>query len=553
MPLTYIRTRPHVSTAALAALLLGACGDAGAGDPSDVAEVKAQDASEIADAEGEVAADSGPDVPAPEPYPDPGAWPPNRGPGGPAVSFPEEALYEHCAYLNGGEADVTDHHNLLVMYDGYLLMPWAPEWGGGGLTFFDVSDPCAPTVAGYGTSEEMRETHSIGFSHGTPSAPGAWAVVNQIRLTPDGEALFSGGVQFWDVSDTSAPHVVSRLELPGFGYPDAYARVTLSVFWQAPYVFAAGSDNGVYVIDASDPLSPKLLHQQTFDPVLRAGQVAAVGNLLFVSAAEGARTVLLDVSDPAAPQPIPGGDFLVHDPEGKPRESYFSNFSNGYAYYARKDKGGGVLIYDVRDPTQPALAGSYHSDGNGGYVFVKDDFAFVGESNFAAIYDLSDLGAITEVQRLHLTGDLDTMTPIGNVVVLSVDDKGDPGKGSAIAPWQTEPDATPPRVTWVYPPDGATGLAPTSRFGVTFGEMVDPKSAWEGSVRLYRTDLGPTAGRVEGYVSAQEAIVNFAPAAPLEAGRHYTLELPAGGVTDYNGNALAESFTAGFTVAGTAP
>src|SRR5690606_5557425 len=81
-----------------------------------------------------------------EPFPEPGGWGENRGAGAPRVSFAEDALFTSCAYLDGGEADTTDHHNLVTMFDGYLVMPWAPEWGGGGLTFFDISDPCAPVV-----------------------------------------------------------------------------------------------------------------------------------------------------------------------------------------------------------------------------------------------------------------------------------------------------------------------------------------------------------------------------------------------------------------------
>lgn len=338
--------------------------------------------------------------------------------------------------------------------------------------------------------------------------------------------------------------VVSKVEVPGFFYPDAYQRVTLSVFWQAPWVYVAGADNGIYVIDASDPLSPQLVYQHKFDPVLRAGQVQVVGNLLMVSAAEGVRTALLDVSKPDFPQPIAGGEFEII------REAYFSNIGNGYAYYAPKEGGGGLVIYDIRDPGAPAFVGDYVSAGNGGYVFVKDQFAFVGESDFATIYDISDPSTITPVREMNLVGDLDTVTPIGNVAVLSVDEKADQDRGSTIVPWQEEVDATPPRVTWVWPPDGSTELPTTSRIGLTFNEFVDVKSAWAGSVRLYETGTDPALTRVDGDISTQEVIVNFSPRSPLRPGTAYTLEVPAGGVQDYNGNAIAAPFTMTFKTAG---
>ncbi|MCC6214229.1 MAG: Ig-like domain-containing protein [Polyangiaceae bacterium] len=477
------------------------------------------------------------------PYPAPGAFEPNRGPGGPRSAFDASALYTNCAYLDGGPKD-ADHHNLLTMYDGFLLMPWAPEFGNvGGLTLWEIDEPCAPTLAGSGFSERMRETHSIGFS----SLGGRWAVVDGMHslLTPG-----AGGIQFWDLTDTLAPEPASELTFEEFMYPDAYARVTLSTFWQVPYVFVGGADNGIYVVDATDPLNPVLLTRYVPDPIMRVGQVQVIGDLLIATVAEGARTLLLDVSDPAHPQPMPNGDFDVVTSTGDPRDAYFSNFEGGYIYYANKDSGGGLLVMDIRDPSRPRYAGERLSEGNGGYVFLHEGFAFEGESSFAAIYDVRDATNITEVARLDLTGDLDTMTPVGNVVVLSVDDDADEGRASAIAPWREAPDATPPRVTWSWPLEGAAGLPLTARVGVTFSELVDVKSVWEGSIRLYEAGTDPDTTRVPGVASAQEVIVNFSPSCPLKPNTEYVLEIPAGGVRDATGNAITEPFTLRFRTAG---
>lgn len=494
-------------------------------------DMRAQDQAPDAD----MPKDLGPQL---EPYPAPDAWEPNRGPGGPKATFSQEQLYEHCAYLDGGPNDL-DHHNMVAMYDGYLMMPWATEASRGGVAFFDISDPCSPTRISNVEERTLRESHSIGFS----SQGGRWAVLNSLTR------IKVGGVQFWDIADTSAPKLVSTLDLPGFAYPDAYKRVTLSVFWQAPYVYVAGANNGVYIIDASDPTQPKHIATYPFDPVMQAGQIHAVGDLLIVTSAGQSRTVLLDISDPASPQPIPGADFDIKSGDGEALQAYFSNISQGRIYYARKSNGGGLVVYDIQDPSAPTYLADYHSDGNGGYVFVKDNLAFTGESNFAAIYDISDLGNIAEVKRMNLTGDLDTATPIGNVVVLASDDKSDDGKASAIVPYALEPDTTPPKVNWVWPKDGATGLRTTSRVGVTLSEMIDIKSAFEGSVRLYESAHAdePARGRVFGVVSAQENVVNFWPSAPLKPNTSYTLEIVPGGLIDYNGNAITERFSATFT------
>ncbi|MEC7947458.1 MAG: hypothetical protein VX265_07790, partial [Myxococcota bacterium] len=134
------------------------------------------------------------------------AMPALRGSGGPAISFADEDLWTNCAPLEGPDEDIFKHHNLVVPYRGHLVMPWAPEWGRGGLSFFDMADPCAPVQAGWGYSEDMRESHALGFVHLPADDPnaGEWMVATGVL-----------GIEFWDVSDVTAPAAVSYLKLPG--------------------------------------------------------------------------------------------------------------------------------------------------------------------------------------------------------------------------------------------------------------------------------------------------------------------------------------------------
>lgn len=474
------------------------------------------------------------------PYPAPDGFVPNAGPGVPSITFDTEDLFKNCAYLDGGPLDTEHHHNLLVMYDGYLLMPWAPEYGKGGLTFFDITDPCAPTVVGIGTSDEMRETHAIGFAE---LGERRFAVVSQMT---DSER---GGIQFWDITDVTQPRAISRIELPGFQYPGAYPRVMFSNFWQVPYVYVGGADNGIYIVDASDPENPQLVSQYRFNPLMRVGQVQVQGNLLVATQVQGARTAILDVSDPANPEPIPGGDFLSRDERGFAQPAYFTTFANGRVYYARLG-GGGLMTYDVRQPDRPKLVTDVFQFGSGAYVFVHEQYAFLGQSGFAIIFDISDESEPVEVGQLDLVGDLDTIVPIGNLAVLSVDADAEIDRATAIAPWREEPDTNPPKVTFVNPADGSRGVLGSGRVGIAFNELVDPRTAWHGSVRLYKSDGVDASAIVEGFVSAQETIVNFWPKTPLEPETKYTIEIPAGGVRDFSGNAITEAFTAEFTTAG---
>ena len=474
-------------------------------------------------------------------FPAPDAWGVLSGPGGPAQSYEAEDLLQPCAPLDGGPED-SDHHNLVAMYDGYLVMPWAPEWSGGGLSFFEFDDPCAPVKVGEAFDSDLRESHNFGVM---PRGDRVLSAFDYHGGLIDGEIV--GGVQIWDITNAAAPFVVSNLALPGYVYPDAYARVSLATFWQGNFIWVSGSDNGFWVVDASDPESPELAYQYSFDPPMRVGAVHLIGDIAMVSGAEIARTILLDASDPMSPQPFPGGEFETTDAEGEVRDYYFANTGGRYALFARKESGGGFMAYDISDPRAPQWAGAVStSDGNGGYVFRHEDHLFVGESNFAAIYDFTDPLSSQEVGRADLEGDLDTATPIGNVWVLSVDDDAVGDNASAVVAWSEEPDRRAPQLELHRPPQDALWVAPTASVGLSFDEMIEARSVFEGSVRV-RDEAGQ---RVEGLFGVQENIVSFTPTQRLAEDTTYTVTLPAGGLLDYSSNGLSEEVSFRFATGG---
>ncbi|MBO6936034.1 MAG: Ig-like domain-containing protein [Deltaproteobacteria bacterium] len=483
--------------------------------------------------------------PSEDPAPAPDGWGELLGPGGPSVTFTEDQRLARCASLDGGDRD-RDHHNTVLMLDGHLWMPWAHEGGVGGLSVFAFDDPCNPTEVGTTVEEQMRETHAAGV---TTIDGRRWMVTASLT-----------GIMFWDVSDPSAPVMVTDMTLPEVVYPDSYARVVMSTFWQAPYVYVGSSSNGIFIVDASDPENPELVETYVPDPSFRVGGVHAIGTLLAAFPTEGASTALLDVSDPAAPRRIPGGSFKITDgeltPRGEPvlRASYFSHLSGNLAFYARHVIGGGLITYDISDFSRPTLVSSYlseHRFANGGYVFIKDDQAFVGLSGIGEVIDISEPSSPELLGQVEMTGDLDTMVPVGNVIVASVDDDAIAGEASNVYPWELEPDTDGPAVNMVVPRDGQERVALGARVGVTFDEPVDFASVFEGSFQLFELDErgDPVGGPLPGLHSGQEGAVNFAPAGPLKPGTSYRLVVPAGGVIDASGNPTAETFEATFTTA----
>lgn len=467
------------------------------------------------------------DSPIPPTPPAPDAYEPPEGPGGPARTFTAEELNQACGYILGGPQDV-EHHNLAVMHDGYLVHPWAPEDGGGGISFFEFDDPCNPVLVGQAWSERMRETHTLAFGE----ADGREYLAVD-ALDPDIYNI--GGVGIWDITDRSAPVWVSEIDTPNFAYPDSYLRVTFSSFWQGDVLYISAAFNGIHVVDVSDPLAPVLVRSVTFDPPHLVGSFTVIGNLGMAASAGTQRVWMMDVSDPLDPKPMSTFDTVRAD--GSIDKYYFSSIGGRYGLFARNERGGGPIIYDITDPTSPVWTGeALTEDGDGGYVYRQGDRLFQGDSNFGAIWDISDATRPQEVARYLVPGDMDTLSPVGNVVVVSVDEGGEPGKATSIFPWRETPDDDPPAIELVNPMPGEEAVALTGRIGVSFDEWVERATVFEGSLRVTDGAGFP----IEGSYNVQENIVNFTPAEPLPGKTEIVVHIPAGGITDVSGNPIAE-------------
>ncbi|HEV8247956.1 MAG TPA: hypothetical protein VGP93_19410, partial [Polyangiaceae bacterium] len=262
------------------------------------------------------------------------------GPGGPAKSFENSELYVNCAFLDGGASD-QNHHNGVAMVDGYLVLPWAHEAGGGGISFYDVSDPCAPLRVGEGISSEIRETHTLAISN-----IGGRHMFTAFRSASVNE----GGIQIWDIEDVTQPTVAATFSIPGHVYPNAYDFVVMSVFVQGHYAYLAAGYLGIFVLDIADPLKPEIVGSYKPEPNMRVMEALAIGNTLFTHASESSRVVLLDISDPVTPQPIPGGDFALANESAATTNAYSGNFNGGYGWFARQSNTSGLIVYDLRDP-----------------------------------------------------------------------------------------------------------------------------------------------------------------------------------------------------------
>ncbi len=452
------------------------------------------------------------------------------GPGVPAVTFPSSQLFLQIGTIF--EAGGGGHHGLAVMHNGYLVVPSEPVGSDGAFAFYDVSNPYSPALVNRVTHPNIGEAQTIGFSNGYP---GLYAVTNA-----------TNGIQFWDWTDVTNPVLVSELVLPGT-QPSEYLFPSWWLFWQAPYVYVGAALNGLFIVDATDPADPVIVNHLPLSQIgnFRMAPAIAVGNLLVIGGLDVPGLAVLDISDPALPDPqsaLRSIDFA---------RGIYSVIVNGDKIYAATvPPNPSLAVWDIRDPTRLDFLDAVSIIDRGGYLTYQDGFVHVGASmqGFYKI-DARNPAALTVAGHGDAFGvpsaDTDFVSVIGNFVVVGDDD----GTGTRIFPHQELPDTTPPRVNMVNPKTNAVAQAATTRVGLTFTDQIDLRS-----VTPETFVVRPVGGAgLPGKYSGQLGVVNFWPDQPLVLDVTYEVEVPAGGIRDLAGNAIDQTFTSRFSTGAVAP
>jgi DNA-binding beta-propeller fold protein YncE len=438
------------------------------------------------------------------------------GPGLGNRSWSDSQVFTPVGFIESPEG-----HGNVTMVQGYLMTIYSSDGGGnatnGGIEFWDVSDPTAPRrVAQY----DDADTHGLREAHGFSLA---WYGA-RLLLAAQGVR----GIQLWDVTNPQAISLVSDLDLPGIDRGD-YSGDWWT-FWQAPYLYVAGVDRGLYVVDASDPAAPVVAAQVPTGDIggVSPAQVFALGNLAVVMQTQGSDFASLDISIPDQPRLLTAfrgrsgyshlfaGDGKVLTSGNVPPRAHFFQVSPTGAF------------------TYLDTAGFYFDSG--GYGSYQDGVFHSGFSDDYRKFTISPAADVGSGSSGRADRDEDFATVLGNLVFAG----DDHGVGTALIPHQRDPDTRPPVVEWMHPPAGATGVALTSRVGLSFSDHVDAASLDETTIRL-EDDAG---NPVPALRSAQMGLVNLAPLAPLGLLRTYTVI--AEGVRDVAGNP-SPAFTATFT------
>jgi len=195
------------------------------------------------------------------------------------------------------------------------------------LTIVNVANPAAPAFVG-----SVQDAVSLFQAWGVKVIRDLAYVVNQGPI-PD------GGLTIVDISNLAAPAIIGRLAMPGG------QRLNVQIDDANKIAYVGGNDDGLYVVNVSDPTNPTLITQ--FNP----------------------------------------GGVVIFD----------LYFSGQYIYGTPYLIGDALFIIEVSDPTNPALVGSVSGVGAPNYlndatgVQVRNAIAYVCSriDNALTIWDCS--------------------------------------------------------------------------------------------------------------------------------------------------------------------
>ena len=459
------------------------------------------------------------------------------GPGLGNLSYTAAELNKPISFLVDDVAPLG-HQDTVAMVQGYLMTIYIDgQNANGSFSFWDVSNPRNPQrVHNYHepAASKLREAHAFGM---TKSYGGKHYTFFQSNT----------GFQVWDLTDPAAISLVKDAPMPGSG-PGNYT----GIWWlhlQAPYVYLAGAEQGLYVVDARNIAAPVVVKQMTNAQlgITRLNQAQVIGNLMIVNYSDGGTGVsLLDISDPANPT-------VKYTSPTDPATPYATLFNGGKWATAGK-LNFKLSVYDLNFDSSfnpsgltpyGVPTGSPELSG-GGYVTFQDGFVHAGFSNHYAKFDIRSL-PITQTARVNpgvpYDNDMDFAVVLGNLVYASNDEGG----GSSLIVHQMAPDTTGPSVNFVSPLNNATNRNVKSRVGLTFTDELDIDSINTSTIIV----RPPGGSALPGKYSLQSGIVNFFPDAVLAQNTTYEIVVPAGGVRDLMGNPSPTTFFSVFSTGNT--
>lgn len=413
--------------------------------------------------------------------------------------------------------------------NGYLVIAGNEEFW-----IYDVADPAAPkqiaTMSTPGKTGGEAESHTVSFAR----------YGNSLYMVTVG----GRGIDTWDITTATAPKHLAQLKVTNVNYGD-YTEAIWGVAWQGQYIYVGATNNGIKVVDATNPASLSIVKELPTSQYggVSAGPLEAIGNVLVVmTPKESGGVATLDISDPV--NPVRLASFTTD-------KAYIGMFYRRYVFFI------GVKAWDVLSNPKnigsgTAPLGKLATEGSE-YMSFSDDYMFLGHvradiggnpgASKITVADPKNMKIVNRIwgrmDRNNLNDDQFSI-PLGNLLVLGDDQS--PYAGWVLAVHAAEPDTKPPVVDTVIPNDGTT-VSTKSRIGISFSDNIEL-----ATVNAASFIVRPVGGQpLTGKYGLRMGVVNFDPDTDLMPGTTYEVVLPKGGIADLVGNTLAAEWKSTFT------
>ncbi len=244
-----------------------------------------------------------------------------------------------------------------------LSPPYAYTVGGQSFQILDISDPTNPQKIGaYSTTDSNESFVSV-------DVQGTYAYVG----------TYNHGLRILDISDPTSPSEVGEYT-PSSPYPIDFVDVKV----RGNYVYIAHRfESKIRVVDVSDPTSP--VEVSTVYLGATPNELFLTDTYLYAAGTNGG-IYIVDLSDPGNPQLVTNFDqtaaWAIHG------SGQFLYVSNAYD---------GISVVDISNPTEPQLVGYYETPtfvngvfSNGKYIYATCGF---GGSAFQIYENLSWVSA----------------------------------------------------------------------------------------------------------------------------------------------------------------
>ena len=414
--------------------------------------------------------------------------------------------------------------------NGYLLVAGNEEFW-----VYDVSNPASP---------KQLSTFA------TPNKTGGEAESHTISYARYGDTFYAvtiggRGINIWDVTSVTAPKHIKAVAIPGTNYGD-YTESVWGVSWQGQYIYVGATNNGIKVVDASNPASAAVVKEVPTSAYggVSAGPLDAIGNVLVVTTPkESGGVATLDISDPL--NPVRLASFTTGT-------AYIGMFYKRYVFLI------GVKAWDVlTNPksigTGTMPLGSLPTEGSE-YMSFSDDVMYLGHVRAEiggspgvskiSVADPRSMRIMSRVWgRMNLANKNDDQFSISLGPLVVIGDDQAPYHGWFIAVHQTDPDSKAPIVDTVIPRNQETAVSTKSRIGLTFTDNIEIATVNAASFIVRPVGGQPLVGKW----GVRMGVVNFDPDQDLQPGTTYEVVLPKGGIADLVGNTLAAEWKSSFT------